>query len=73
MKKITITLVSPSIITNPPKPDAMDLQITGLLPIEAVHLLLSACSQIAANELPPIIEALKATAEQFPMATPGKA
>lgn len=60
-KQIIITIEEPAIITNPPQPERMQLQIEGLLGIEAAQILLSAASQIASKELPPIIQAIKAT------------
>ena len=58
-KNIVITIQAPEIITNPPQQETMSLEINGLFPVEAAMILLSAASQIASKELPPIISVLK--------------
>lgn len=74
-KQIIITIQEPKLITNPPQPEAMDIQINGMMGVEAIHYLLSCASQIAAKEIPPIVRAIHRGQEEInPMGQkPGEA
>jgi hypothetical protein len=66
MRRITITIKEPALVTNPPQPDQIKLEIEGIIPTEAIHILLSALSNIGAQELPKIIKAIKEYREPPP-------
>ena len=69
-KQITITIVAPGIITDPPQPESMDLKIEGLNNVEVLHYLVSTVAQMAARELPVVIQAIKAAQAKNPIAQP---
>lgn len=53
-KQIVITIEEPTIKTNPPQPDKINLKVEGLMSTEAILILINVMSQIANKELPVI-------------------